>query len=133
MSISSVHFKFQFQVLISNFNFKFKIRFSISSFNYMFQFHVSVSCFSFIFQFQVSIQISFMFKFLLKLKFLGFVEAPVCVYFFSCLLKACVWLNCLTTFYNTTNCLIHLQEVMSVVTLCTPIPLSRQQQKHKYT
>ena len=48
--------------------------------NLKFQFHVSVSCFSFKFKFQVSIKIRFMFKFLFKLKFLGFVEAPVGVF-----------------------------------------------------
>ena len=80
VSILSFNFKFQFQVSISKFNIKFQVQVLISNFNFKFQFHVSVSCFSFKFKFQVSIKIRFMFKFLFKLKFLGFVEAPVGVF-----------------------------------------------------
>ena len=67
----------QFQVSLSSFNFMFQSQVLVSSFNFELEFQVSVSCF----KFQVLIQIRFMFKFLFKLKFLGFVEAPVGVFF----------------------------------------------------
>ena len=83
VSILSFNFKFQFQVSISKFNIKFQVQVLISNFDFKFQFHVSVSCFSFKFKFQVSIKIRFMIKFLFKLNFFGFVEAPVGVFSFS--------------------------------------------------
>ena len=87
VSISSLNFKFQFQVSISSFNFKFQCQASTSSFNYKFHMQVSIPSLNFKFQFQISsfkfqvlILIRFMFKFLFKSKFLGFVEAPVGVF-----------------------------------------------------
>ena len=72
-------------ISISSFNFKFQFQVSISSFNFKFQFQVSVSSFSFN-------HIRFMFKLLLKSKFIGFVEAPVGVF---CILLNRYWVHSL--------------------------------------
>ena len=74
--MSSFNFKFQFQAPIQSFSFNFKILFQVSIPSFGFRFQASVSSF----QSKLSIQIRFMFKFLFKSKFVGFVKAPVVVF-----------------------------------------------------